>query len=648
MSAQAPVVRFGTFELDPRSGELHRNGRRVPLQGQPAQVLCHLVSRPGELVSRDDLRRAIWADDTFVDFDTALNVAINKVRQALQDSAATPRFIETVPRRGYRFLADVRGIEPAEPIPAPALVATPMEAAAVAPAPPEARRRHGFRVFSIGLGLGLAAAVTLAMLWRREASGQPSPRLRSLAILPFKPVAGDAGDEAVQAGMAEAVIIRLGELKHLRVPSLSTVQRIARRDPDPLAAGRALDVQGVLDGTLMRLNGNLRVSARLLEVQTGTTLWAQQWDLPWTDVFAVQDAMASQVARALALSLGPEEPASSRKRPTSVAAYEPYLRARLLLTRFTAADSKRAADLLEEAVKVDPASSAAYSSLAFAYISIPLNEGPVKPYVALGRQAAQRALELDPALAEAHAVLGRISYSFDWDPEAAEPKMRQALELDPNDPFTLHCFSMMLAQEGRFDESVTLNQRLLDQDPVATLPNRDRAVILYVARRYPEAIEQARKTLELDPHFPLAYSALWRSYERLGRTDEMVEAYLTPLRFSKDEQAAVPVLREAARRGGLEGFWRIRLEQLLARPDPPAFVVARIYASLQDHDQALAWLEKIYDQRAASMRALKVFPEWDALRDDPRFQDLQRRANVAIVPLVRLAHPSTNLPSPGA
>jgi tetratricopeptide (TPR) repeat protein len=349
--------------------------------------------------------------------------------------------------------------------------------------------------------------------------------------------------------------------------------------------------------------------------------------------------MASQVAQALAVSLAPGERASVRKRPTTVAAYERYLRARLLLTRLTVADSKRAAELLEETVKVDPTSSAAHSSLAFAYISIPLSEGPVKPFVALGRQAAQRALELDPTLAEAHAVLGRISFSFDWDPEAGERKMRRALELDPNDPFTLHCFSMMLAQEGRFDESLGLNRRLLDQDPVATLPNRDRAFILYTARRYPEAIEQTRKTLELDPHFPLAYSALWRSYERLGRVDEMVEAYLAPLRFSKDEQAAVPVLREAARRGGVDGFWRLRLEQLLARPDPPAFMVARTYVSIGDHERALAWLEKIYDQRGASMRTLKVYAEWDALRGDPRFQDLERRANVANVPLARSSQP---------
>jgi DNA-binding winged helix-turn-helix (wHTH) protein/TolB-like protein len=619
MSTQGPVVRFGTFELDPRSGELFRNGRRVPLQGQPAQVLCKLVSHPGELVSRDDLRRAIWADDTFVDFDTALNVAINKVRQALQDSAATPRFIETVPRRGYRFLAEVQGAASTEPI------------------APAQRRLSQLPLSVAVLVVGLAAAVTL-LLWQRTAAGLPSPRVRSVAVLPFKPVAGGASDEALQAGMADALILRLSELKDLRIPSLSTVQRHAS-DPDPLAAGRALGVEAVLDGTLLRLDGNLRVSARLLHVQKGTTLWAQQWDLPWSDVFTVEDAIASQVAHALALNLAPEEAASLRRRPTNAAAYERYLRARLLLTRLSVADSTRAAEVLEEAIKIDPASAAAHASLAFAYVSIPLNEGPVKPFVERARQAALRALELNPNLAEAHAVLGRITFSFDWDPEAAERKMRRALELDPDDSFTLHCFSMILTLEGRFEEALSLNQRLLDQDPVATLPNRDRAFILYGARRYVEAIEQSRKTLELDPRFRSAYGPLWRSYQRLGREQEAIEAYLEPFGFGKEGLDLLPTLRDAARRDGLRGLWQRRLEYFLARPEPPLYTVASTYMSLGDHDRALAWLEKLYQERGSQMRTLKVYEEWDPLRGDQRFQDLQRRANVVNMALVPSSSP---------
>jgi DNA-binding winged helix-turn-helix (wHTH) protein/TolB-like protein len=621
MSTQGPL-QFGTFELDPTSGELRRNGRRVPLQGQPAQVLCQLVSHPGEVVSREDLRRAIWDDDTFVEFDTALNVAVNKIRQALQDSATTPRFIETVPRRGYRFLGDVRPIE-AVPSSIPGVEATAASAVSV----PWWRRP----IWAGSLALGAAIAAIGLSVARSGSRDAPPPRPRSVAVLPFRPLLAGAGDEALETGMAEAVIIKLGQLKDLRIPSLSTVQRHAARESDPLAAGRALGVEAVLDGTLLRADGSLRVSARLLDVEKGTTLWARQWDQPWTDVFAVQDTMASQVADALALSLAPREQASLRKRPTSVAAYDRYLRARLLLTRRTIADSRRAAELLEEAVKIDPTSGAAHASLAFAYISVPLSDGPTRPFVSLGRQAAQRALELDPSIPEAHAVQGRIMYSFDWEPEAGERELRRALDLDPNDPFVLHCYSMLLTAEGRFAEALALNERLLAQDPISTFTLRDRAFIFYAARRYEEAIQVGRKALELDERFTLAYSPVWRSYEQLGREKEAVDLYLRALSSSNSEQQ-MAVLRAAAG-AGPSAFWKRRLELLLAQPEPSAYTVAATYVRIGDHDRALAWLEKLYEQRGAGMRYLKMNPEWDPLRGDPRFKDLLRRANVAIVPL---------------
>ena len=611
MSAQR-LVKFGRFEFDFASGELCCNGRRVALQSQPAQVLAHLLNRPGELVTREDLRRAIWADNTFVEFDTALNVAISKVRQALGDSAAAPFFIETLPKRGYRFLADVRPIESSE-----ALLLK-------AQTPPVQRvlwRR--WRLASVCL------IVVLAALWNGLGSTPASVPHRAVAVLPFRPLVTETRDEALEIGLTEAVIVRLGQLKGLRVPSINAVQHYAHLERDARQLGRDLGVEAVLEGSVLRLNGNVRLSARLIDVATGTTMWAEQWDFPWTEIFSVQDAMATEVARTLALSLAAENNASVRKHPTNAAAYDPYLRARFLLRRRTVPDSKRAAELLEEAVRQDPDSAAAHASLAFAYISVPLLEGPTKPFVELARQAAERAIKLDSTLAEAHAVLARIFVHFDWDAEASDRASRRALELDPTNPFVLHCYSLMLADQGRFEEALALADRALAQDPASVLANRDKAIILYLARRFEPCVEQCRKTVELDPYASSAYTYLGRAYAQLGRPEEAVEAYLTPLTFSEKKREMVDALRSAAHRGGLKEFWRLRLQYLLKEPHVPLATVAAGYVQIGDHDTAMVWLERMYAERGGWITGLKVHPTWDPLRSDPRFQDLLRRAKLA-------------------
>ncbi len=625
------LVRFGSFEFDFSTGELHSNGRRVPLQSQPAQVLAQLLSSPGQIVTREELRRAIWAEDTFIEFDTALNVAVNKIRQSLRDSAGAPRFIETVPKRGYRFLADVHTVGPPQPTAARSdapLVPIPMDS----------------RVRAVPLArLVLAAlivSVTVAAVWSGSRVSESTRPIRSVAVLPFRPLIAEARDEALEVGLAEAVIIRLGQVKQLRVPSIYAVQRYGRLHPDPRAAGRELGVEAVLEGSLLRVAGNVRLSARLLDVARGTTLWAQQWDLPWSDIFTVQDALATEVSRALAVRLGNDDSTSVPEHPTNVAAYERFLRARYLLLRRTVADSKRAAELLEEAIGLDASSPAAYASLGFAYISVPLLQGPAKPFVEKGRQAARRALDLDPADAQAHAVLGRILLHFDRDTEAGHREMRRAFELDPADPFVLHCYSQILADDGRFGEALALADRALAQDPTSVLANRDRAVILLLARRYQECVDMCRRTLELDPYSPLVHNYLGRAYEQLNRPQDAVDAYITPLTFSEQNREMVAALRTAAARRGIRGFWETRLQYLLQEPEVRAYSVASAYVALGDHDRALAWLEKHDAEGGAWIRGLKVQPHWDPMRADPRFRDLLRRAGITPVRAAQVSSPA--------
>lgn len=619
--SESSGVRFGTFEFDLTTHELRSNGRRVSLQSQPAQVLALLLRNSGRIVTREELRAAIWNDDTFVEVDTALNVAVNKIRQSLRDSASAPRFVETIPKRGYRFLADVHSIasssEPAVVPPDPPVVAREV--------PPAPRSFPSVRIAIAGSMVSVIVIVAAVWSSTRE-SVSPAP-IRSVAVLPFRPLIAEASDEVLEVALAEAIIVRLGHVEQLRVPSIHAVQRFARQHPDPRAAGRELGVEAVLEGSLLRVNGHVRVSSRLLEVATGTTLWARQWDLPWSDIFTVQDALATEVSRALAIRLsnrGLDLPAH----PTNVAAYERYLRARYLLLRRTVADSRRAAELLEEAVALDPDSAAAHASLGFAYVSVPLLEGPRDPFVEQARRATRRALDLDATIAEAHAVLGRIMLHFDLDVEGGHREMRRAFELDPTNPFVLHCYSQVLADDGQFDEALALADRALAQDPASVLATRDKALVLFLAGRYDDCVALCRRTLELDPYTPQVHGYLGRAYEQLGRHREAVEAYITPLTFDETNREAVSALRAAASRDGIDGYRRRRLEDLLKRPHVPTYSVASAYAYLGDHDRALEWLEKLFAERGAWIRGLKVQPQWDPLRADPRFQRLLRRAGL--------------------
>jgi TolB-like protein/DNA-binding winged helix-turn-helix (wHTH) protein/tetratricopeptide (TPR) repeat protein len=607
-----PVVRFGAFELDRSTGELRCQGRRVPLQDQPAQLLALLVSRPGEVVTREELRRALWSDDTFVDFDTALNVAVNKVRQALRDSATSPRFVETLPKRGYRFLADVK---PAGEATTPAEGTT-----AVTQAMPTTSASRRWIALSVIAAALVVVALVLTTPWERKAA---TPR--SLAVLPFRPLASDARDEALEVGMAEAVIVKLGRHATLRVPSIAAVQRYAGRAPDPLQAGRELGVDAVLDGSLQRADGRLRVSARLLDVRTGASRWARQWDLPWTDVFTVQDAMASEVAHELAVTLAPSQ---GPRHTTHPDAYDRYLRARYLVNQRTMKTSLRAAELLEEAVKIDPGFAPAYTVMADAYLAIPWLGATREPHLGKARLAVQRAIELDPGDAAAHTTLGTIQAQFDWDPVAGERELKRGLELGPDVPTVMRYYAIFLWHEGRFDEALALNDRELALDPTSPFANRNRAMILYYARRYDDCVSQARKAVELDRHFVTTYGWLGRAYEQLGREREAIEAYVQPFTFEGRSNDAAS-LRAAGAAGGMRAFWKRWLEIEERQPQyDHTDVPALAWMQMGERQRALEELVKLGEARCPWARAIGVEPQFDPLRGDPRFQALLRKVGL--------------------
>jgi len=473
---------------------------------------------------------------------------------------------------------------------------------------------------------GLALTLAVPVLWSGTRPAQPATSMRSLAVLPFRPLVSDTPDDALQMALAEAVIVKLGELRQLRVPSIHAVQRYATRDTDARVAGVRLGVDAVLEGTLLRRDGTVRLTARLIDVKEGTSLWAGRWDVSWTDIFTVQDAIATEVAGALAVRLGADEQQRLRHRPTNLAAYDAYLRARALMLRLTATDSRRAAEKLEEAVRLDPRSAPAHATLAFAYIMVAITDGPREPNATLARAAAQRAFELEPASGEARGGLGLILFHFDWNGQGALEHMRRALELEPNNPFVLHCASRLIADSGHTAEALALTERALALDPTSPLANRDKVTDLVLARRYDEAIEQAQKALELDPYNAMVYRSLARSYEQLGREREAIDAYIKPLTFAEGHRDQVERLRAAAKRGGLRAFYEQWLAELLERnPSGHSEEMARVQMKVGDSTRALEQLEALYAERWPWILSLKHDPDWDSLRTHPRFERLMAR-----------------------
>ena len=626
-------LRFGVFEVDLRAGELTKRGLRIRLQEQPFQVLAMLLEKPGKVVTRGELAKKVWSQ-TAVDFDHGINKAINKIREALGDSAENPRFVETVARRGYRFLADVTPIDTAadrQPKCAtdglvPATVSHAGELADTGMRPKRPHRPHAWTGVAFGFALVLAVSLSLILY----SQSRSLPKIRSLAVLPLESLSGDASQDYFADGMTDALITDLGQISALRVISRTSVMTYKRvRKPLPEIA-RALNVEAVVEGTVLRSGERVRITAQLIQVPDEKHLWAQSYEGDLKDTLALQNRVARAIAEQIQATLNPEEEAALKKsRPVNPEAYEAYLKGRYFWNKRTREGLVKAAEYFRHAIDTDPNYAKAYSGLADSYaLSGDWEYGIFSPEDAFPRAkaAATKALALDDDLSEAHASLAFIQDLYDWDWASAEKEYKRALSLNPGYATAHQWYAAHLMVMGRNGEAIAELKRAESLDPLSLIISADLADVLCIAHFYDESVRQSQMAIEMDPNFAVAHYLLGQALEQKHKHDEAIAEFRIAIELSGGNTAFESNLANAyAVSGRKEQAMKILkdLESRQSQNSSTDASIALIYVGFGDNDRAMIWLNKAYQARFNP--SILMRPVFDPLRSDPRFEDLLHR-----------------------
>lgn len=610
-----PRIQFGVFTVDVRSGELRKHGTRVKLQERPFQLLVALLERPGQVITRDELRARLWPDGTFVDFDHSISSSINKLRGALSDSARTPRYIETVGRRGYRFIYPV---SPAAPelgnvIPFPSLTG----------AAPVARPRY-VRVLAILSAAALVAAMAtvLVVISRPQPGGGT---IRSIAVLPLKNLSSDPEQEYFSEGLTEELLTRIASLHQLRVISRTSVMQYKNSTKSLPQIAKELNVDAIVEGSVLRAGGRVRITAQLIEAATDRHIWAESYERDERDVLFLQNEVTRDIAQNIRLSLDPSDRQRlAVLRSTDPQAHDDYLRGRFHWARRTAGQLKMAIQYFERAVARDPDYAPAYAGLADSYLLLSgYSLSPGTTFVVQARQAAEKALALDPDLAEAHTSLALLLEVYEWDWQRAEKEFKRAIELDPNYATAHQWYAEYLMFQGRFDEALAESEKARQLDPQSLIIAADRGAILLYSRQYDRAIQQFREILAADPDFPRAHLVIY-AYVEKGMFNEALNDIETWRTLEPGAWKSM-VLVYVYGRAGRMAEARAALAQLQAyKRDHVLDACSLMYAytGIGDKDKALSALQEAVEQRSNCLSALKVDPVYDPLRRDPRFHDL--------------------------
>jgi TolB-like protein/DNA-binding winged helix-turn-helix (wHTH) protein/Tfp pilus assembly protein PilF len=641
------VLHFGVFEVDLKACEIRKHGVRLKLPEQPFQVLSVLLENPGEIVTRDELRTRLWPSDTFVDFDHGLNNAVMRLREVLGDSSENPRFVETIPRRGYRFIAPVAssllpaastiqlheesGQVPVE-VAKPELVETPAE---VRPKPADRPWPSTGRLAVVSAGIVLACLLGAAAVYRYRRSGAVAPaQSKSLIVLPLENLSGDKDQDYFADGMTDDLIANLAKIHSLRVISRSTAMSYKGTHKPLSQIASELNVDAVVEGTVLRVSDRVRITAELVQVSTDRHLWADTYESQMGDILALQNRVSSAIVNEIRINLTPADVERLAKNPAvAPEAYENYLKGRYYWNKRSDENLTRAIGYFEEATHQAPNYSLAYAGLADCYAIISAEIfGTMSPSQAApkAKAAALHALELDPTLAEAETSLATVRFNYDWDWSGAAAGFDKAIKDNPAYATAYQRYSLYLMAMGRTEDSVEQINKARELDPLSISINFSLGWRFYMARQYDRAIQQLRNTLEMDPSYELPHLVLGLSYTQKGNFSRALPELRKAVELSHGTPLMISALATASARSGNKDEAEKLLADLISESKKQyvsPYYFALVYVGLGQRDKAIDLLEKAYADRSNGLVFLKAEPALDDLRSDPRFVALEQKLN---------------------